>query len=378
MSAVSRERNVGLSGRLGREAGVWLKSWSASRALGSVLAVALLLPHPRALQHPPVPAALSGLAQARVTVDAERRTLIIDLPPIDLPASTPGEEAMTTLSPTTAAIPLSLAICSAAAEVVDSAGRPLPKAFLHHVNLADPTRRDLFVPTSMHILAVSKETPPLSLPGLLLGLPLERDQLLLVTAMLANPTSTPRRGLRVRVRLGYTTLGPLLTAYPWAMDAMFPIGARPDGSKAFDLPSGQSVRSWEGSPAVPGYVLGVGGHVHDYATKLEFADATTGQVLWSTVPGRDAAGHVLTVPITRFYSWHRLGLHITPSHRYRITVTYDNPTGHVLPGGGMGAVAGLIVPERGARWPAVDTTDAIYRQDLSDTLVPGAMGHMKM
>jgi hypothetical protein len=254
----------------------------------------------------------------------------------------------------------------------------LPRTFLHHVNLNDPTRRDLFLPSQLHILAASKETPVLTLPGLLLGLPLERDHHLLVLAMVSNPTPAPQQGVHVRLKLGYSNLGPLFRAYPFGMDAMYPLGSRPDGSKAFDLPPGRTVKSWEASPAVPGYVLGIGGHVHDYATRLEFADVTAREVLWSEAPIRDSVGHVITMPIRRFYNWHRLGIHILPSHRYRITVTYVNPTDHVLTDGGMGSVGGLMVPERGVSWPSVDTTNAIYRQELADALMPGDMSHMKM
>jgi hypothetical protein len=35
----------------------------------------------------------------------------------------------------------------------------------------------------------------------------------------------------------------------------------------------------------------------------------------------------------------------------------------------------LFVPERDARWPVVDTTNAIYREDLQDVFIHGAMSH---
>ena len=84
------------------------------------------------------------------------------------------------------------------------------------------------------------------------------------------------------------------------------------------------------------------------------------------------------MPITKFYRWYRLGLRIEASHRYRITVRYDNPTGRTLLGAGMGAVAGLFVPDRGKQWPMVDTTDAVYRQDLSEAFLPADMKGMEM
>ncbi len=272
-----------------------------------------------------------------------------------------------------AVIPASGTIYSIATKVVDAAGRELPRTLLHHVNLTDPTRRELFLPISLHIFAASKETPPLALPGLMLGLPLEQGQRLLVTGMVGNETSTAYRGVRFRVILGYRPAGhlwPLWHAYPMVLDAMFPLGKGADGSKAFDLPPGVTVKSWEGAPAVGGYVLGVGGHVHDYALAVDLTDVTAGHLIWHGSPQRDAAGRVLLLPVTRFFNWHRLGVRIEPEHRYRITVTYNNATGHLLKDGGMGAVGGLFVPDGSVPWPAVDTTNALYRADLQETFVP--------
>lgn len=272
-----------------------------------------------------------------------------------------------------AVIPASVSICKVDIEIIDAAGHILPHTLLHHVNLTDPSRRDLFVPTSLHILAASKETPSLAIPRLLMGLPLERGQRLLVTSMLANPTSTAYHDVRVRVVLGYAPLGqvfPVFRVFPWVMDAMFPVGKPPNGSKAFDLPPGRSSQSWEASPAIPGYIVGCGGHVHDYAVGLKLEDATTGRVLWHQAAIQDSAGHVLSVPVARFYRWYRLGIHIVPAHRYRMTVTYDNPTPHALPDAGMGAIAGLFIPDRGVAWPQIDTANAIYQQDFTDTVTP--------
>lgn len=116
--------------------------------------------------------------------------------------------------------------------------------------------------------------------------------------------------------------------------------------------------------------MGIGGHVHDYATSVDFTDVTTGQVIWHGVPERDAAGRVRVLPVKTFFSWHRLGVHIEPSDEYRITVSYDNRTGHLLHNGGMGAVGGLFVPDKSANWPAVDTANSVYRMDLQETFAP--------
>ena len=329
-----------------------------------------------------VAAMVAALPPTRVTMDREHSSLTIELPPVDLPGSTPDNESMVVPPTYQAVIPASGSIYQVHIEVLDSAGNVLPKEFLHHVNLTDPSRRDLFVPTLLHILAASKETPAVTIPKWLMGLPLEGGERLLVLAMLANPTTTAYHGVRIRVNLGYAPLGsisPLFHVFPWVMDAMFPLGKRPHGSKAFDLPPGRSEREWEASPAIPGTIVGCGGHVHDYAVALEFSDATTGHVIWHASLVSDSTGRVVSLPVVRFYRWYRLGVHIVPKHKYRIKVTYVNPTDHVITDGGMGAVGGLFIPDRGTVWPHVDPTNAIYQQDFEDTMASADdMGGMEM
>ncbi len=327
------------------------------------------------------PPAVSALPHATVTIDRDAQLLIIELPPTDLPASSTGQMTMVNPPICQAVIPMDVSLFSVRAEVVDSQGVPLPKVFLHHFNLTDPGRRDLFLPTSLHLMAASKETPAVRLPQLILGLPVARERPLIVTAMLSNPTSRTYHGVRVRWVFGFRPLGsifPILRTYPWVMDAQFPTGDRVFGRPAFDLPPGRSVFAWDSRPAIPGYIVGIGGHVHDYAVRLEFLDVTAGTVLWHAVPVRDSLGHVLSMPVQRFYNWRRIGIHVDPRHTYRVAVTYENPTADTIQQAAMGSIAGLFVPELGARWPGVDTTNAVYQRDLSDALTADDMSHMTM
>ena len=318
-------------------------------------------------------------------MDSSHSLIVIELPPIDLPASQPNQDMAMVLMPVfQVELPTAGAIYRAHIDVLDSAGNPLPRELLHHLNLSDPEHRELFLPITLHVMAAGRETPPLAVPRFLFGLPLKRGQRFLTSAMLVNPTTHAYPKVRVRLVLNYEpadALWPLFPGYPWVLDVLFPLGHPPDGSKSFDLPPGRSVHSYESSPAIPGTIVGVGGHLHNYGINLELSDATTGEVIWQTAPVTDSAGHVVSVPTRMLYSWHRLGVHIVPDHRYRVTAVYDNPTGHVIPDGGMGLVAGLFVPDRGTHWPAVDTSDTLYQQDLQATLQAdqgGARAMMRM
>jgi len=309
-----------------------------------------------------------------VLVDSGSHELVIQLPPVDVPAASHGGEAMVGLPLCQVLVPLNASLHGSRVEVVDGSGRLLPHEMLHHFNLSDPDRRELFLPIGLHLLAMSRETPTITIPRLLFGLPLARGQRLIAGAMLANGSDAAYRGVHVRLVLRYVPGGrpwPLYRTYPWAIDVQYPLGRPPTGSKAFDLPPGRTERSWEGSPAIAGTMLGLGGHMHDYGVSLELKDMTTGKVLWRGAPVTDTAGRVITFPLVRFYNWRRLGVRVVPTHRYRLTAVYQNRTGRSIRDGGMGAAAGLFVPDRGAEWPAVDTQDTLYQRDLAATILSG-------
>jgi hypothetical protein len=297
---------------------------------------------------------------ARIFTDRSRHALVIDLAPMDLPANTPhhgiAQPPVATLE-----IPESGYIYGFRAEVVDSAGRVLPDELIHHFNLIDPDHRELFLPISRRLLAAGHETGGIRLPWLLFGLPLRRGEHVVASAMVENLTPVAYRQARVRLVMDFTPTGrpwPFFAASPWQLDVAFPVG-----DKSFDLAPGLSSRSYEGSPAVPGKIVGLGGHMHDYGRLIEFTDVTTGRVIYRAAPAADSAGHIASVPVTRLYGWRGIGVRIVPSHRYRVTVHYDNPTGRPIPDGGMGVVGGLFVPDRSSAWPAADPHDSLYQQD---------------
>jgi hypothetical protein len=297
---------------------------------------------------------------ARIFRDPTAGTLVIDLAPTDLPANAPhhmiAQPPVATLQ-----IPETGSIYGFRVGVVDSAGRWLPAELIHHFNLIDPDHRELFLPISRRLLAAGRETGTIHLPRLLFGLPLKRGDHVVASAMIENLTATSYRGARVRLAMDFTPTGrpwPLFRASPWQMDVAFPVG-----DKSFTLLPGRSSHSYEGRPAIAGKIVGLGGHMHDYGRVIEFADATTGQVIYRAAPVADATGHVESVPIAMLYGWTHLGVHIEPAHRYRIAVAYDNPTGRPIPDGGMGVVGGLFVPDHGDAWPAANPHDSLYQAD---------------
>jgi hypothetical protein len=125
--------------------------------------------------------------------------------------------------------------------------------------------------------------------------------------------------------------------------------------------------------------------MHEYGKTIEFWDATTGKRLWHGEPAPAARGEPSAVPMGRLYGVTGIGVRITPTHRYRVRVIYDNPTGQPIPNGGMGVVGGLFMPDRKAPWPATNEADSLYQKDLRHFMGPvgrsavaAPMSHMHM
>ena len=310
---------------------------------------------------PPLAVELSALPTAHVTADAAKGELVIELPPVDLPA---GAGHHTTDQPpvSLAELPVGGAIYGFRTELVDDAGHRLPAELVHHFNVLDPLHRELFLPIGQRIAGAGKETGAVRLPKLLFGAPFTRGERVVASAMLHNPTDVSYRGVRTRLVLLYVPERrpwPLFRAFPWQLDVAFPVG-----DKSFDLPPGRSERAYEGRPAIAGDIVAIGGHVHDYGVSIELSDATTGELIWRAEPVRDPARGVFVMPIGKLYGLTHIGAHIVPEHRYRVRVVYDNPTGTVLREGGMGVVGGLFVPDGDVPWPTINPNDSLYQEDL--------------
>jgi hypothetical protein len=114
---------------------------------------------------------------------------------------------------------------------------------------------------------------------------------------------------------------------------------------------------------VDGRIIAISGHVHEYAQSLKLTDMNTGKVLWEGKPVLNPEGKVARMPVTNFAG--RWGVRLLRSHKYRVSVIYDNPTADTLYAGGMGVVGGLVLPSFRAKWPKADPSDSTYGLDRS-------------
>jgi hypothetical protein len=323
-----------------------------------------------------------GRGPARLTVDTVHHEIVIEIAPIHVAGTGQGSRmrmagtdagmsgmagmdemgAMAEISPRTVAFGIDGWLQGYAVDILDSAGRPLPHHLIHHVNLIIPRQRDLFSQTMLRLGAVGSETPPVELPRVL-GFRIRAGDSLTITAMLHNESPTPVTCARLVVRMRYvpaSTWFRPLSIYPIYLDVMPPAGV-----KAYDLPAGHSEKSWDARPAVSGRLLAVGAHLHKYATEIRLEDVTAHRVIWRAAPVVDRSGEPVDMPVKKY--WWRLGIPVSADHVYRLTAVYDNPTGHMIPEGAMGALGGVIYPDAADAWPAVDSTSASYRLDRDVT-----------
>ncbi len=290
----------------------------------------------------------------RLTDDARRHELVIDVGPVDVPARAMAEHS-TELVYQLTYFPLDAWVHGYRVELTDARGRPVPRRVLHHIDTTRPDAHDLFLPVAQRFVALGSETGPENLPAWLAGVPIHEGEPLLVSTMLHNPTDTTYSGVRVRLVLAYTRSRPLLEVAGFRLDVMFPTGPM-----EFDLPPGRTVRSWDGSPAVPARILGISGHLHRYAEWIELRDLTTNRVIWRARPRTDEAHDVTSMPVT--FPRFGLGVTVSATHRYRISASYFNPTGRTIRHGAMAKLGGIFTPIEPL--PPVDVRDALYQEDL--------------
>ena len=187
----------------------------------------------------------TSMSSIRVLDDPERKELAVILGPIDLPAG--SSHHMAQLPVQEGVIPFDLTIRGYRTHIIDGDGAPVPRVVLHHMNLLDPGRRELFLPIMLRVLAASHETRPVSFPGWLFGIPMKGGSRFLALTMLHNPTEADYEGVTVHLTLQYERFArlPVYPVAPFHLDAMYP---EVSATKAWDLPPGRSVRTCYFSP----------------------------------------------------------------------------------------------------------------------------------
>lgn len=318
-----------------------------------------------AQEHAHEPAEGEGLFH--ISAEPSEGTLLIRVGPVALDA----EAGHLRLPIETVELPVTGWLHGFDWDLEDGEGSPLPDDLLHHVNLIDPDRRELFTPVARRVMAAGRETPAQQMPRMV-GYPIDPGTRLLVLVMLATPEEDLEE-VYLNIRLSYTdselAAGEPGTVYPFWIDVTWPAAARD-----FPVPPGKTVMTWEGSPAIDARIMALGAHLHDYASEIRLEDRTEGTVLWIKKPELDPNGRLIAVETDVLIG--SGGIPLERSHTYRIVVEYDNPLDRPAPDAGMGAIGGIVLAESGAVFPALDPQNEDYVRDLKNTMEsPSLMGH---
>ncbi|MDT8369088.1 MAG: hypothetical protein RQ745_07760 [Longimicrobiales bacterium] len=258
-------------------------------------------------------------------------------------------------------------------------GTRLSRELVHHLNALHFDRRELIYPIPTRLIAVGSETPDILLP--------ESHQIRMAEGdsigwyiMWHNDTGRAIEDVYVEFALPYADppaagATALTSLY---LDTNFTVGE----DTSFDVPPGRSERSHDFEVPTGGTILAAGGHVHDYGVEVRLEEVETGRVIVRLEADRDAEGRVASVEqkiFRRFFGLFESGVRLEPGRTYRVVGVYDNPTGAMIPGGGMAQIGALFRPDSPADWPVNDPGDPRYRLDRSGIPEPisghGAHGH---
>lgn len=228
--------------------------------------------------------------------------------------------------------------------LVDGRGAPLPGRLLHHVGFWNTARSDLLCPNKEeHVFGAGGEMNEwVRLPGF--GYPVSAGDRIRVTGMFHNPTDREYTGVHLEVEVAYREADagsePLQDVYPVWFDV------QECGPSGYDLEPGRNVTRGTIEVPVPGRLLGVGGHLHDYGKELvleRMGGPERPTELARLAPERDEAGRILSMPVVPFLL--RGGVRLEAGDRIRASARYENPTGTRLPDGAMGIVVGYFLPD---------------------------------
>lgn len=223
-------------------------------------------------------------------------------------------------------------------KLVDASGQAVPGRVLHHVAWWNSSRSDFLCPNKEeHIFGAGGElTKWREIPGY--GYRVQKGDRIRMETMVHNPTNVSYDKVYLEVQMPYAEADSgeaIKNVYPAWMDV------QSCGNSGYDLPAGASQAVGTVPVRYDGVLLGVGGHMHDYAKEIVLRDDTRQETVVTLDPQVDEHGHLLSVPVVTF---DKGGYRLAAGDQLKITATYDNTTGRLLPEGAMGIVVGYFAP----------------------------------
>lgn len=282
-----------------------------------------------------------------VKSDASAHTFTVRIGPMTLPAHTPHMR-MPQPPDFVWTLPISGWLLAYHPKLVDANGALVAGQVLHHVAFWNENRPDFLCPNKEeHIFGAGGEmTDWMQIPGY--GYRVEKGDQIRIETMIHNPTAISYDKAYLEVTIPYlddATPAPVKNFYPAWMDVAS------CGSSGYDLPPGPSKKVGSVTLKYPGVLLGVGGHMHDYAQQLVLEDSRSKDPVAILPVKVDAQGHLLSVPVVTFFQTD--GYALAAGDTLTTIATYDNTSGRLLREGAMGIVVGYFVPKDDAAFAAL-------------------------
>jgi hypothetical protein len=244
-------------------------------------------------------------------------------------------------------------------------GKPLSRKLVHHINVVNFGRRQLFYAIPERMIAMGEETEDIRVPATV-GIPVSAHTPMAALVMFHNHLKTAITGVSFEMTVEYspTNLVPRpVSVLPVYLDVMNPVGRDVD----FDLPAGPTSFQKDFRLPLSGRIIGVGGHAHDFATALLLQDVTD-----SAQPKRVVNLAITLAPKGYIIKIDRQlpgitgnGIKLQDSHIYRLVGKYNNPTGNAIEKGAMLHMALLYVPDHPDRWPKMNPADPDWIKDVA-------------
>jgi len=269
-------------------------------------------------------------------VDAATHTITLREGPLTLPANT-NHMKMPQPPDVFWTIPLDAFLLAYTPRLVDANGGAVPGIVLHHTAFWNTNRSDFLCPNKEeHIFGAGSElTNWMEIPGY--GYRVQKGDNIRIETMVHNPTGTSYDQVYLEVKIPYAdSTASTKSVYPAWMDV------QSCGNSGYDLKPGNNQNTGTVTVKYNGILLGVGGHMHDYANRIVLEDTTRKDTVATLDAKLDEKGQLLSMPVVTFFD--RGGYKFSAGDQLRITATYDNTTGKPLPSGAMGIVVGYFLP----------------------------------
>jgi hypothetical protein len=285
--------------------------------------------------------AMAGGVKLEEKMDAATHTITLRVGPMALPAHT-SHHKMPQPPDVFWTIPVDAWLLGYTPKLVDASGSEVPGRVLHHVAFWNENRADFLCPNKEeHIFGAGGEmTNWAQLPGY--GYRVQKGDKIRIETMVHNPTDTGYEKMYLEVQIPYAdanagSVGKMINnVYPAWMDV------ESCGNSGYDLKPGKNVTTGTVPVKYDGILLGVGGHMHDYAKEIVLEDATRKETVATLDAKVDEHGQLLSMPVVTFFD--RGGYKFAAGDTLKITATYENPTGKLLRDGAMAIVVGYFAP----------------------------------